>query len=102
MVNQPNEDTSHDTEQTLDATIEHLSHQLKKSPADGKTGSDIPAGHPLCSAESLNDIGTAHAINGDGTAVCNSNLRVEQVDNYYWNDVPKHQRCSVCTATLGI
>lgn len=102
VVDERNEDPSRDAQPPLDAVIEKLSQQIENSPAaDSVTASTIPAGHPPPSPDSLDDVGIAHAINGDGTALCNPELAVEQVDDYYWHDIPKDQRCSVCTATLG-
>jgi hypothetical protein len=68
----------------------------------GGGGDIIPAGHPPPSPTSLDDIGVAHAIDGDGAALCQPHLSLEQVDSCYWNDVPVDQRCLICSATLDI
>jgi hypothetical protein len=97
------DEPTRDADADLDPVIARLRTHMDESGAadgDGEGGSSIPAGHPPPSPASLDDIGIAHAIDGDGTALCQPNLRLEQVDDYYWNDVPRHQRCLVCAATL--
>lgn len=82
--------------------LEHLVRRVDESTAANAPGSAIiPAGHPAPSPASFDDIGIAHAIDGDGTALCRPHLPLEQVNDYYWKDVPDDQRCKVCAATLG-
>jgi hypothetical protein len=104
MVDDPITDPPRDTAPALDAAIERLGQQMvNDSPeTDGDSGDIIPAGHPPPSPASLDDIGVAHAIDGDGAALCQPHLRLEQVDHHFWNDVPNDQRCLVCAATLDV
>lgn len=61
----------------------------------------LPAGHPPPTPARLDDIGVAHVIDGDGTAMCQPNLKLDQVSDYMWSDVPADQRCSLCVANVG-
>lgn len=77
-----------------------LGRRVDDELADIGSGSDLPAGHPPPSPASLDGIGVAHAIDGDGTALCQPHLRLEQVDDYFWDAVPAGQRCPVCAAVI--
>ncbi|HTW21461.1 MAG TPA: hypothetical protein VME70_14780 [Mycobacteriales bacterium] len=95
----PHEETP---ESDIDPVLDPLLGRLARYVAEHSTGAGdvIPAGHPPPSPASLDDVGVAHAIDGDGTALCRPGLRLEQVDGYYWDDVPSEQRCLSCAAVL--
>jgi hypothetical protein len=58
----------------------------------------MPAGTPPPAPSNLDGVPVAHAIDGDGTALCSRTLAVEQVDACTWPDVPGRQRCGICEA----
>jgi hypothetical protein len=104
MTDDPTASDSKDAEAPLTGVIDRLLEQgdaAPGSPEDAGHPVRMAAGHPPPSPDSFEDIGIAHAVDGDGTALCEAGLAVEQVDHYSWDDIPGGQRCPVCAATLG-
>jgi hypothetical protein len=61
----------------------------------------LRAGSPPPVLRGIDDLGTVHAIDGDGSALCAATMRVEPVDVLQWVDVPAGQQCPLCQAVLG-
>jgi hypothetical protein len=61
----------------------------------------VPAGHPKPAPGSFADAGVVHAIDGDRTALCNDGVDLQQVNGFFWVDVPESQRCPTCATIMG-
>jgi hypothetical protein len=48
----------------------------------------------------LTNASVVHAIDGDGTPLCGRGLRIVQVDDLVWADIPDAQQCALCHAIL--
>ena len=88
----------------LDEVLELLGQEIQHGTgrAEPHVGAIVPAGHVPPTPANLDDIAIAHAIDGDGTALCQPDLLLEQVDGYHWSDVPPEQRCPFCTLALDV
>jgi hypothetical protein len=60
----------------------------------------LPAGVEPPAPDAFDDVGVVHAVDGDGTAFCIGDLRLEQVDHQSWKSVPDEQRCHACAVML--
>jgi hypothetical protein len=61
----------------------------------------LPAGSPPPVPADLSPLRVAHAIDGDGSAVCSVELKVEQVDALGWSDVPQTKQCTLCALIVA-
>jgi hypothetical protein len=55
----------------------------------------LPAGATPPAPDSFGEVDVAHAIDGDGTALCHGG-RVERIDALAWLDTPGNKRCTAC------
>lgn len=60
----------------------------------------FPAGSASPSGEEFGDVGMVHAIDGDGSSLCDIVAKgvLVTVDNYGFQDAPQAQRCLMCEA----
>jgi hypothetical protein len=50
---------------------------------------------------SLDDVWWVHVVDGDSSALCSRDVRVEPVDDMLWEQVPMGQRCVGCDVIMG-
>jgi rubredoxin len=62
----------------------------------------FPAGAVPPTSDDLADVGLVHAIDGDGSSLCDlvDPGGLVPVDHYTWPDVPTEQRCPVCSMRM--
>lgn len=91
---------------SMTEVVEHLVRAGPTAPdGGGRKGQlpadQMPAGHPPPAQHSFDDVGIAHAIDGDGSALCQAELLLSPVDDYGWDDIPPDQRCPVCALVIN-
>jgi len=63
-------------------------------------GVSFPAGSRPPPRHDLADVGVVHAVDGDGSSLCDTVAAggLVRVDHFAFTDAPREQRCGVCEA----
>jgi transcription elongation factor Elf1 len=69
---------------------------------DSSVAAQFPAGAVPPTSDDLADVGIVHAIDGDGSSLCDlvDPGGLVPVDHYTWPDVPSEQRCPICSIRM--
>jgi hypothetical protein len=64
----------------------------------------FPAGAEPPVTDDINDSPVVHAIDGDGSSLCDSVEAggLAQIDSFLWPDVPAGRRCADCQTRLRL
>jgi Zn ribbon nucleic-acid-binding protein len=84
------------------ATSRQPSHQSDAA-IDPPAAALLRAGAVPPTSDNLVDVGLVHAIDGDGSSLCDiiDPGGLVPVDHYRWPDVPTEQRCPVCSIRMS-
>jgi Zn ribbon nucleic-acid-binding protein len=77
--------------------------QQPDAEVDPSAAAQFPAGAVPPTSDVLDDVGLVHAIDGDGSSLCQiiDPGGLVQVDHYTWPDVPREQRCPICSILMS-